>query len=83
MEQKRKSISIGCGIWGPILSAVIIASRAVCGSVPMEEWSFLSWILMTLPMTFPLAIFAGFVVLGGIFLLIASLFVSFGKGRGF
>jgi hypothetical protein len=59
----RKSISIGCGIWGPILSAVIIASRAVCGSVPLEEWSFLLWILMSLPVTFPamlvFGIFAG------------------------
>lgn len=55
--EDRKSITIGCGIWGPVLSAVIIAARAVCGSVPMEEWSVRSWILMTLPMTFPFVLF--------------------------
>ena len=49
-----KSFSIGCGSSGPILSAAIILARAICGSAPMEEWSVLSWFLMTIPATIPL-----------------------------
>ena len=52
-EERKKNITIGCGIWGTVLSAVIIASRAACGSTPMEEWSVWSWFLMTLPVTAP------------------------------
>lgn len=54
---RTKTITVGCGIWGPVLSAMIIAARAVCGSVPMEEWSVWSWFLMTLPITIPFVAF--------------------------
>ena len=55
--EPKKSITVGCGVWGPLLSAVIIAARALCGSLPMEEWSVWSWFLMTLPMTIPFVVF--------------------------
>ena len=57
-EESKKSITIGCGAWGPAISAVIIASRAICGSFPMEEWSAWSWFLMLIPATIPLAVAA-------------------------
>lgn len=47
----KKTISFGCG--GPVLTAVIIAARACTSNLPMEEWSILSWFLMTLPITLP------------------------------
>lgn len=58
-----KSISFGCGTAGPVLSAAIILARAMCGSVPMEEWSAWSWFLMTLPATIPaFAVVLGFLL---------------------
>ena len=45
----RKTISFGCG--GPVLTGVIVAARACTSNLPMEEWSVLSWFLMTLPIT--------------------------------
>ena len=70
--ETRKSITIGCGVWGPILSAVIIAARAACGSAPMEEWSVWSWFLMTLPVTVPFVAFVAVLAFCGAAYLLAQ-----------
>ena len=49
-----------------VLSSVIILCRAMQpGATPMEEWSVLSWILMTFPVTWPLFLFV-ITAVGGI-----------------
>ena len=69
MEHKTKkdtSFTLGCFSGGPALSGAIILARALCGSSPMEEWSVLSWILMTLPVTIPIVLGLGFLALWAI-----------------
>lgn len=52
------------GRWGALLSAAIIAARAFQPNAePMTSWSFWSWVLMTLPFTYPLLVLAMLVVL--------------------
>ena len=53
----RKSISIPlvAGWLGYALTAAIIAIRAFQpGAEPMSQWSFLSWVFMTIPVLFPI-----------------------------
>lgn len=53
----RKSISIPLvtGWLGYTLTAAIIAIRAFQpGAEPMSQWSFLSWVFMTIPVLFPI-----------------------------
>lgn len=61
-DNTNRKITVGCGVWGPVLSAVIVAARAVCGNVPMEEWSCMSWFWMTLPVTAPFVVFVAVAV---------------------
>lgn len=59
----RKSISIplAAGWPGYALTAAIIAIRAFQpGAEPMSQWSFLSWMLMTIPALFPLYMWIAF-----------------------
>ena len=53
----RKSVSIplGGGWPGCALTAAIVAIRAFQpGAEPMSQWSFLSWVFMTIPVLFPI-----------------------------
>ena len=59
-SKSRKTFTIGFG--GPILSGVIVAARAAVGTTPMEEWSVLSWFLMTLPITLPAILVGAFLL---------------------
>lgn len=53
--QKSVSIPLGGGWPGCALTAAIVAIRAFQpGAEPMSQWSFLSWVLMTIPVLFPL-----------------------------
>lgn len=61
-EEKNgeKKITFGGGLAGSVLTAAIVAVRAFQpNSVPMEEWTFASWLLMTLPVTWPTWLFVG------------------------
>lgn len=64
-ETKRTTgLSFQMGRWGAMLSAVIIAARAFQPNAePMSSWSFWSWVLMTLPFTYPLLVLAALAVL--------------------
>lgn len=54
-DRKNISIQLASGWPGYALTAVIIAIRAFQpGAEPMSQWSFLSWVLMTIPALFPL-----------------------------
>jgi hypothetical protein len=53
-EKRARSLTISSGLAESILTAAIVAVRAFQpNAVPMEDWSFVSWILMTLPVTWP------------------------------
>ena len=56
--KKSRNVSFGCMSWaGVFLSVAIIAIRAFQpNSTPMETWSFGSWMLMLMPVVFPLAL---------------------------
>lgn len=57
MQNEKKSISfpIASGWPGYVLTTAIVVIRAFQpGAEPMSQWSFLSWILMTIPALFPL-----------------------------
>ena len=54
-DRKSVSIPLGGGWPGCALTAAIVAVRAFQpGAEPMPQWSFLSWMLMTIPALFPL-----------------------------
>ena len=54
-DRKSVSIPLVAGWSGYALTAAIIAIRAFQpGAEPMSQWSFLSWMLMTIPALFPL-----------------------------
>jgi len=58
MEQSKPIVLKG-GWSGCVLTIAIVAARAFQpNSVPMEEWSFGSWLLMTLPVLWPTWLFA-------------------------
>jgi len=66
---KMRRIELKANKYGWILTAVIIACRAISpNSLPMEEWSTFSWILMTSPMTWPLLVYILARLLGWLFL---------------
>ena len=68
-DPTRKSVSIPlvAGWPGYALTAAIVAIRAFQpGAEPMSQWSFLSWVLMTIPALFPLYAWAA---LGSLWLL--------------
>ena len=73
-ETKRTTgLTFQMGRWGAMLSAVIIAARAFQPNAePMSSWSFWSWVLMTLPFTYPLLVLAVLVVLVLAFALIVE-----------
>lgn len=57
--KKTTGLTFQMGRWGALLSAVIIAARAFQPNAePMSSWSFWSWVLMTLPFTYPLLVLA-------------------------
>ena len=57
--KENRRITISTGWWGCVLSIAIIAIRAFQpGAEPMSSWSATSWVLMTIPITFPMFIFA-------------------------
>lgn len=61
MGGKTVSIPITGGWPGYALTAAIVAIRAFQpGAEPMSEWSWWSWILMSIPAAFPLAAWAAF-----------------------
>ena len=52
--QKSVSIPLGGGWPGCALTAAIVAIRAFQpGAEPMSQWSFLSWVFMTIPALLP------------------------------
>lgn len=54
-DRKSISIPLAAGWPGYALTAAIVAIRAFQpGAEPMSQWSFLSWVLMTIPALFPL-----------------------------
>ena len=71
-EQRKTSFSIGCFSWpATALTIAIIAVRAFQpGADSITEWSFKSWLLMLLPMYWPVPVLAVLFILSGI----ASLF---------
>ena len=59
----RKSVSIPlvAGWLGYALTVAIIAIRAFQpGAEPMSQWSFLSWVFMTIPVLFPIYMWIAF-----------------------
>ena len=74
--KKSTKFTIGCMSWtGVLLSIAIIAIRAFQpNATPIESWTIGSWILMLLPVIFPLILWIGFIVLGLICVVIAALF---------
>ena len=69
-EKKNTKITLGSSICGTLLTIAIIAIRAFqTGAEPMSEWSAKSWLLMTLPLTWPFLVF----VAGGCLWLFAAL----------
>lgn len=76
-KTENKSVTIGNSWLGTILTVAIVATRAFQpGSEPMSEWSFTSWLWMTLPLTWP---FAAFSVWGIAWLFAAMLSATFKK----
>ena len=74
-ENKTKSVTVGAGIAGSILTSAIIAVRAFQpNSLPMEDWSFASWILMTLPVTWPTWFFVAWWTAAFVFETVSSVF---------
>lgn len=56
MSDRR--FEIRTGPWGFVLSAAVVLARAFCpGAVPVDEWSWWSWILMTAPALLPWYLF--------------------------
>lgn len=74
--KKSTKFTIGCMSWtGVLLSIAIIAIRAFQpNAIPIESWSVSSWILMLLPVIFPLIFWIGFFIIGLFCVVIAALF---------
>jgi hypothetical protein len=78
-EKKNTRITLGSSICGTLLTIAIIAIRAFqSGAEPMSDWSVKSWLLMTLPLTWP---FIVFVAGGGLWLFAALLSAIFSKRK--
>lgn len=59
MEKGTVSFPVATPPWGwPAFLTIVLARASQPGSLPMEEWSFLSWLLMSLPVTLPYLGFA-------------------------
>ena len=75
--KKSVSIPLGGGWPGYTLTAVIVAIRAFQpGAEPMSQWSFLSWVLMTIPVLFPLY---AWITLGSLWLFTRATFALIEK----
>lgn len=56
-NEVRKNYNINTGWGGFALTIAIIVVRAFQnGAEPMSQWSAASWLLMTLPVTWPVAL---------------------------
>ena len=54
---KTPTLKLGCSCWGIILTSVIVFVRAFqSNAVPISEWSWQSWIWMTIPIWLPIVI---------------------------
>lgn len=81
MEEK-KHITISSGWAGMVMTVLLVAIRAFQPNAePMSDWSFKSWVMLTLPMLFPLWILAGFLLVKASFLLIEGLLEAFSRKR--
>lgn len=57
-RKKTRRLELKSGPYGLAFSAVIVLARALSpNSLPVEEWSALSWLLMLSPVMFPLYAF--------------------------
>lgn len=57
-RKKTKRVELKSGPYGLAFSAVIVLARALSpNSLPFEEWSAFSWLLMLSPVMFPLYAF--------------------------
>ena len=67
-ETKKTSYNFGCFSWpATALTIAIIAVRAFQpGADPIAEWSFKSWMLMLLPMYWPILLWGTLLVLAGL-----------------
>ena len=74
-KQQKKGFVLKAGWPCWILSAAIVASRACCSSLPMEDWSWWSWALMLAPALFPWYAFAAWCALASC----AGIVVFFGE----
>lgn len=65
MESSNKHLFTVKTTWfSYVLTAVVVAARAFQPNAqPMCDWSWWSWLLMTLPVTMPIALMAAWLVL--------------------
>lgn len=63
MQNLGKRFTLKAGLPGAVVSAAVITARALNSSVPVEDWSFASWILMLVPVMWPLYVFAALTAL--------------------
>lgn len=67
-ENKTPNVKVGCSFWGVILTSVIIFVRAFqTNAAPISDWSWQSWIWMTIPIWLPTVI--GLIVAIGVLVL--------------
>ncbi len=60
-KRRRKTLELKSGPYGLAFSGLVILARAVSpNSLPVEEWSAASWLLMLAPVMFPLYLFVLF-----------------------
>ena len=78
MENNRRSLfTLKTGWFCCLLTAVIVAARAFQPNAqPMSDWSWWSWLLMTLPVTMPLVLIVAWLMLyaaAGILVVVLSI----------
>lgn len=72
---EQKTISITSGWWGTLLTVAIVAVRAFQpGAEPMSQWSAWSWVMMTIPILWPLWAFVATKTLWLVFELVNAVF---------
>ena len=81
MEEKKR-IAISSGWTGMAMTILLVAIRAFQPNAEqMSDWSFVSWVILTLPMLYPLWIAAGFLLVVAAVLVFGGLFSVFSRKR--